>query len=450
MNTTIIAGAGIGVLVTLWGHLKTFFGYFRNMFILTVNTQIEYDTGRGLSSLLREKRTFRLGDLYMGVGYITGSDRKEYVIGAESMTTAGPVLFFNPFPVIMQRDSMYQGRYKFVFLRGTFNIRKFLETCMNKGMEQEDHVFTRFDISHVWGSIKVDPMRNHEVPSPEAGVKEASSDGEKYPYMTYRNVHSGAIKHIFGNVSAMGFIDYKKESRKFLENLYLTPEQQFLLDEIGHFLSSKQWYESHTIPWKRGILLTGPPGTGKSSMVYAIARCNDIPVRVFHLDTMTNQDLVNNWHGSSAGVINVIEDIDAVFDHRENLNKSSMHPTLTFDCLLNVLDGVSHSQGVITIITTNYPEKLDPALSGARPGRIDRTIRCGYLLDDGKKFIMRRILDGLSECEMNHFFQEHLSGDPMSGAAIQELCIQYALKRYWDDEGEAQESLILQRAQEDK
>src|SRR4029079_15091109 len=121
-----------------------------------------------------------------------------------------------------------------------------------------------------------------------------------------------------------------------------------------------------------------------------------------------------------------IEDIDNVFHGRENIARkhspmplflgggrkddegrdpAPMPTPLTFDCLLNCLDGVERSDGIFTIITTNDVSKIDPAMGqprklpdggvefiSTRPGRIDKAVELTYMEPADKKVLAKRIL----------------------------------------------------------
>jgi len=121
------------------------------------------------------------------------------------------------------------------------------------------------------------------------------------------------------------------------------------------------------IPYRRGYLFYGYPGTGKSSFIFALAGELMMSICVIRLnDKDMNDDQLNDLLNSAPpSSILLIEDVDAAFTVREGngINK------VTFSGLLNALDGVASQEGRITFMTTNKMELLDPAL--IRPGRVD-------------------------------------------------------------------------------
>jgi mitochondrial chaperone BCS1 len=141
-----------------------------------------------------------------------------------------------------------------------------------------------------------------------------------------------------------------------------------LLRDMREFLASEDWYNKHGIPYRRGYLLEGPPGNGKSSVVTALAAALKLDICVLNLSAAGASDerlseLMNNV---PAGSMLLIEDIDCVFHNRE---KKDEKDTVTFSGLLNAIDGVMAGEGRILVLTTNHRELLDPAL--IRPGRCD-------------------------------------------------------------------------------
>lgn len=211
-------------------------------------------------------------------------------------------------------------------------------------------------------------------------------------------------------------------------------------DRIQLFIEHPEWYEEKGIPYTLGIMLHGPPGTGKTSLIKAIAK--DTKRHIFNIklykDT-TQSHLRNLFFNESVSVLNhnktetyniplderiyVIEDIDCLTDvikersppkqnqlllpppqngimsdtmlsdFSGNFNDSYAEidnsvvtkpqtntDELTLSFLLNLLDGILETPGRILIITTNKPETLDKAF--IRPGRIDINIEVGYCTVD--------------------------------------------------------------------
>lgn len=136
-------------------------------------------------------------------------------------------------------------------------------------------------------------------------------------------------------------------------------------DDCRLWLSSRALYEEHAVPWKRGVLFLGPPGNGKSHCIKALVGALGIPclyVRSFAARYQTEHDTMSNVFGRarrSAPCLLVFEDLDALVT---DTNRSFF---------LNELDGFARNTGLLSIATTNHPEKLDPAIL-ERPSRFDR------------------------------------------------------------------------------
>ena len=215
-----------------------------------------------------------------------------------------------------------------------------------------------------------------------------------------------------------------------LQMMSLNPELADVLEEIKFWFNSQEWYEERGIMWRRGYLFHGEPGTGKTMLSRAIAETLNTPLIVFDLASMTNPEFIAAWSQILPKRIVLFEDIDTIFHGRKNINNDE----LTFDTLLNCLDGADKKQGILTIVTTNHPEVLDPALGGtdgqkstdgkipSRPGRIDRTVQFLPLGRDGRFKIAMRILK--DEALANKMVDECAK---MSPAQLQERCFRLAI-----------------------
>ena len=157
-----------------------------------------------------------------------------------------------------------------------------------------------------------------------------------------------------------------------------------LLGDMREFVANAGWYHARGVPYRRGYLLYGPPGCGKSSFVHAAASHFDYSICVLSMSERTMTDdrldrLLNTAplqvtlfdHLSNLQSIILLEDIDAAFVSRES--SQSVLPSayeglsrVTLSGLLNAIDGVTSGEARLLIMTTNYVDRLDAAL--IRPG----------------------------------------------------------------------------------
>ncbi|KAF8149354.1 hypothetical protein B0H34DRAFT_802368 [Crassisporium funariophilum] len=194
--------------------------------------------------------------------------------------------------------------------------------------------------------------------------------------------------------------------------------KEMLLEDARDFLKSEKWYADRGIPFRRGYLLHGVPGSGKSSLIHALAGQLQLDIYVVSLSAswISDNTLTALMGRVPARCVLLLEDLDAAFvrstnrdddtpendsggpgDNREQSSGgdgglfggfpgisggrgprrryggrsdglSDMN-TLSLSGLLNALDGVAASEGRLLFATTNHLERLDPALS--RPGRMD-------------------------------------------------------------------------------
>ena len=131
------------------------------------------------------------------------------------------------------------------------------------------------------------------------------------------------------------------------------------------------WYQKHCIPFKRGYLFYGKPGTGKTSTISAIA--SHLKRKIYKLNLVApglcDNSLLDAVNTIKKNSILVMEDIDSLFGAHREKNESF---STTFSGLLNAIDGLGDSKGHIFIMTSNHPDKIDKALR--RKGRIDLEI----------------------------------------------------------------------------
>lgn len=169
-----------------------------------------------------------------------------------------------------------------------------------------------------------------------------------------------------------------------------------LLEDAREFLNSESWYTERGIPYRRGYLLHGVPGGGKSSLVQAVASELRLPIYMLQLSSeqMTDDTLntLLQYGMHDPPTILLLEDVDLLHSavlnrHRQDMEKEEQQSLrenqdapqerkrrgrLTLSGLLNALDGPTATTGRLLFMTTNAKDRLDPAL--LRSGRIDYEI----------------------------------------------------------------------------
>jgi chaperone BCS1 len=170
-----------------------------------------------------------------------------------------------------------------------------------------------------------------------------------------------------------------------------------LIGDARTFLDSEVDYATWGLPYHRGYLLAGPPGTGKTSTIAAV--CGELGLDVYYLtlsDVQGNSALANALSGVPPRSCLVIEDIDCVKAATDRDIDTDRYVTTAG--LLNALDGFITPHGLVTVMTTNRPDTLDPAL--VRPGRVDMRLDLGLLDADQVKALIGYFAPRLSGADM--------------------------------------------------
>ena len=180
-------------------------------------------------------------------------------------------------------------------------------------------------------------------------------------------------------------------------------ESKMIEKRVNFFKKNKKWYDDKGIPYTLGLLLSGPPGGGKTSTIKCVA--NEMGRHIINVKLhkhITRIQMENLFFNDTINVVQngkceqfiipiynriyVFEDIDCqendiVLERKETITELiekektireedvTINEKLSLSCLLNILDGILETPGRIIIMTTNFPKLLDKAL--IRPGRID-------------------------------------------------------------------------------
>ncbi|HEX8561880.1 MAG TPA: AAA family ATPase [Flavobacterium sp.] len=476
-------GALIAVVAGFWTNIKTSLWFILSIFIQKYEIKTEDLHNEIIGYLIANNKKFNNYNKVFGSQYESFRSGKYGLVAFEKYGESMIVFLsqkkylFNLFrmPFVFSKKGMDTGAaeattgakddkkiYSYIIsIRGTINVPGIIEKAVGNrnrlswDLEDDAENSNRFNIYYF-------PERKQQENDKKAKY------GFGYSWYMLNNFNLIGV-----NQNDLGLELKSKGSA--LENLYFPKEVEKLIDIVSLWIKSKDWYKEKKIPWKKGWLLYGVPGTGKTALARAFAEDLDLPIYVFSLGQMSNNDFLKAWQSMQLNVpcIALMEDIDNVFDKRKNISQlsgmlngsmfyqssnqtdgnSEVKSPLTFDTLLNCLDGVDKTDGIFTIVSTNDITKIDEALGvpdfldidkhnfiSSRPGRIDSVIKLDYINAENKLKMAIKLLsefpDRLEEVKRNI-----LNDIQETPAQFQEYCSQIALEEYWKTQNRYQDKI---------
>jgi ATPase family associated with various cellular activities (AAA) len=473
----LAGGAAIGLIAGFWDKIKSFVWRVVCLFIQQVEIPTETAHEALVSYLIAHYPRSRAYDRMYGASYEYQRDGRYGLVPYELFGHRTIVFYNGWFPFLFSNEQEKKNKSAggqnqsgqsssetakvystLTFVRGTLDVEDLLRRACSalnvlawRAEDAEEEAKNRFCI--------------HYVPTRGNDNDEWSYGGSGLAW--YQQGHYRLLAHTPDQLGKA-----PNYNGKALDNLIFPQRVTGLIREIELWRKSRDWYREKGIPWKRGWLLYGPPGTGKTALARAFAEDLNVPIYVYNLAELGNHDLIKAWSEMQVNVpcLALIEDIDNVFHGRENVSrKNGMMPLvlqpkknddndpgrglltpLTFDCLLNCLDGVERADGIFTIVTTNDIGKVDPALGqprnlpdgtvefiSTRPGRIDKAVELGYMEPGDKKRMAKRILgDYAAEYAEMLAFIDRFPELQETPAQFQERCGQIALACFWREREE--------------
>jgi len=198
------------------------------------------------------------------------------------------------------------------------------------------------------------------------------------------------------------------------------PETKKIIKDITTFWKKEPDFRRYGLTYKRGILMYGPPGCGKSHVIQLIIKylLEEQKGVVFKIESPEDVERYSNFMHSTFKVIEntrrivtIIEDIDGLF----HAGKS------TETLLLNILDGMNHMDNIVYVATTNYPEELAERIIN-RPSRFDRRYEIGLPNEEVRKYYLEHTLkpEDLKSIDIDRWVKETAD---LSVAHLRELIV---------------------------
>jgi len=253
----------------------------------------------------------------------------------------------------------------------------------------------------------------------------------EYIYTEARSKKDNLVKMYRWSTQSQYWMSFGSKVPRTMDSVVLPKKlKNSLNNDMKSFLSEKteNFYHKHGIPYKRSYLFRGKPGAGKTSLIEALAGQHErnLCQLVLAVPKMTDDMFAQCLCSIPEDSIICLEDIDALFSrHRERENTGC---PLTFSAVLNGLDGLASPSAQIFIMTTNYPNRLDPAL--VRSGRVDvhiefkdacteqmEQIFMNFYEDEKKlskdfaKAVNRHKKGGISMASLQQHFVRHMNSD---------------------------------------
>src|SRR5215210_164674 len=325
----------LGVIAGFWSKVKGILWRVANLFVQQVEIPTEEAHNALVAFLIARYKRSRMYDRMYGAWYAHRRDGRYGLVAYEQYGTRsmifwnGWVPFFygnaveakarqNKQPANADNEDATKVFSTITFVRGCLNVEKVLLTACDAANQltwanasTEEQAKNRFVIHYVPKRQEDNDNRNH------------GSNGLAW-------YQQGYYRLLGITADELGKMPLHKG--RALDTLIFPERIKALLNEIELWRNNRLWYLDKGIPWKRGWLLFGPPGTGKTALARAFAEDLNMPVYVFNLAEMTNHELVKTWTDMQVNVpcVALIEDIDNVFHGRENVARRSSMMSLMF------------------------------------------------------------------------------------------------------------------------
>lgn len=424
MLTTIAGGGVIAAMIGFWKQIQGFLLKIISILIKTDTIKVNEDYwSLAVEEIFTKSKALTFGN-------------EEYVPYSSTIYDKKNKMFRSPI-FKSPKDGLYLFNKSLIYvnfkklsisyIRGTFDTDLFLSNIINNYIEiitgmTKKHEDDRFYVKYIQGKSKKDIFNNKNTPQNGESLTNflpKDSNSTKTIWETFYSANLLKVLPLIGiKPEDMGEISVNQRD-KFLFSV----NANRLFNIVLTWKNNCSWFKERQIQHKSGALVYGPPGSGKTQTIREICKKTGVPVFVFDIASMDNQEFHKEINGVNSPAIVLIEDIDTVFEMRKNIIDEENG--LTFDCLINHISGINPVQGIFFIVTTNNIEKLDLAL--IRPGRLDHKIEIGELSEECKRYTATNILADYPEEAESLIKNQNLK----YAAEFESACINLALEKFW-------------------
>ncbi|XP_052769005.1 mitochondrial chaperone BCS1-like [Mya arenaria] len=394
---------------------------------------------------LKDNPYFGAGFGLFGIGMAAAVGRKSLQFGMIAFRRHCMITLDVP-----SKDKSYQWLLQWISERGTKTQHLSVETSFHQS--DAGRVSTKYDFIPSPGSHFFF-YKNHWIKVERTREKQMIDFNKAAPFETVTLTAFGRNRSIYFNIleearqmalqrqegrtimyTALGAewrpFGYPRRKRPINSVVLDSSVSDRILVDIKEFIDNPKWYMDRGIPYRRGYLLYGPPGCGKSSYINALAGELDYSICVLNLSErgLTDDRLNHLLTVAPEQSIILLEDVDAAFVSRDVSMENSVAyqglSRLTLSGLLNALDGVASAEARIIFMTTNYVERLDAAL--IRPGRVDVKEKIDYATDIQLQQMFTRFYPNQLTAQAKLFSESARNlGTNISLAQVQGLFLMY-------------------------
>lgn len=410
-------------IILFFSQIKAGIAKIFSLFIIKV--EMHENASIAFNYLSQEKaKRWNLGSIrYNATSDYSRPDKKRIAVGYEEfgrepqLMKIGKTFLFVRNKKMDDKEVSYDPPKNTViyYIRGTFDHEKYLIEALDFLNSRQEN--GRFKIITRTGDGKKTLIGKRESPFAPS-LYDTTDIYKSNRILKYQRDELGSI-----------------QTKEDIERGYVFCTQgRKLLEDSQKWFQSADWYRQHGILWRRGVLIHGLQGSGKSSLVRKICQIIDIPLYCFDLSSMSNKEFIDNWldcqTDSPCAVL--FDDIDKVFDKQKNVTGEN-GGGLSFDAFLSALSGAQPSEGMLVFCTANNIKKIDKTLAikengvPSRPGRIDAIVCINEMEEEDRRILAQDILSE-SSLDIEKIVQE---GRGMTAAQFNNFCSNISLDNYW-------------------